>query len=197
MQACTPAAPVGFPGGGIGALRSAGELIFATLPDPAAAECLGGIPFTMTTVPGGTTNAFVGPALAGRVLLNPTSANFTSPEPGILQYNGPPGVFALSSAITVELASTDSPTGVAIISSQICLDGAPITSSAAQAIMSPLFAAVTGSVVIATLNGQAIVELKRGDLLSICLADVGVSLTGVTTTDSLCIFQASLLAQQV
>lgn len=197
MKACTPATPTGFPGSGIGAIRSSGELIFATLPDPAALECLGGIPFTMTTEPGGTTNAFVGPALVGRVLLNPDSANFTSPEPGVLQYIGPSGIFALGSAITVELMATDSPTGVAIISSQICLNGQPIFSSAAQAIMSPLLSAVTGSVVLATLNGQAIVELNRGDVLSICLADVGVEITGVPATDSLCIFQVSLLAQQV
>ncbi len=179
---CPPCAP----GGGI--LGIFGELQFAVIP-VLSAPCFGGVPFTLVTVPGGTATPLSGPVFAG-VTLNPVSSpQFVESSPGVLQYNGPTGKFFVSFDVTVSFQPPP-PTTARLLTALICVNGVPVQSSAGTELFQP------GEPDVAeTLNGQALVQLKAGDMLTICMADLAAGIFLEPVIDNLCLSQLSLIAQ--
>jgi len=199
QAACTP--NTGFPGGPAGTARWIGEVSFGIVPDPALPDpCFGAIPFTVSSTSGQGPTEFIGLGLE-RVALNPVStSNFTEPIPGMLQYNGPSATFVVSYSITLQLLTTDSPTGYANMVALICLNHQPIQSSGAQEALLPVVTDPDDAVLsFDTFNGQAAVRLQAGDQLSICLTDLIAQEVPppITITDSICVNRVSLIAQQV
>lgn len=198
QTACTP--KVGFPGGPAGADRSIGEVSFGIVPDPTLpGPCFGGIPFTITSTSGEGPTEFIGPGLE-RVALNPVSTNFSEPSPGVLQYAGPPTTFVVSYSITLQLLTTDSPTGYADVTALVCLNHQPIQSSGAEEGLTPVVTDPDDAVFsFGTLNGQVAVRLQTGDRINICLTDPIAQEVPppITITDEVCVNRVSLIAQQV
>jgi hypothetical protein len=191
---------VGFPGGPAGSDRWIGEVSFGVVPDPALPGlCFGGIPFTVVSTSGGGPTEFIGPGLE-RVALNPVSTNFFEPIPGMLQYFGPPATFVVSFSITLQLLTTDSPTGYADATALLCLNHQPIQSSGAEEGLTPVVTDPDDAVFsFGTLNGQVAVRLQAGDQLDVCLTDLIAQEAPppITITDTICVNRVSLIAQQV
>jgi hypothetical protein len=212
---CATGAPFGVPGFPVGvpnpfANALAGELTFAILPNFALfgiEPCLGAPSFTFTTTD--MPAPLTGPVLAG-VVLNPASSpQFTELVPGVLQYNGPTARFEVSFSVTLQFVTTDAvfgaPGAAGVISALICKNGVAIQSSADTAIMEP----ITGEEPADsehTFQGQALVTLNPGDTLNICVAELlnasnnwpppGAPASPANPTDTVCVYQLSLLAHQ-
>ncbi len=180
---CPPCSPTG------GILGLFGELQFATIPDFTNPPCFGGIPFTFVTTLGGSPTPLAGAQFA-RVTLNPVSSpQFVESSPGVLQYNGPTGKFFVSFGVTIS-QQIPLPLDTRLLAALICINGNPVQSSTGTEVF------VVGTTdVVETLNGQALVQLKAGDMLTICVADLAVGIIPSPAVDNICINQFSLIAQ--
>ncbi len=208
---CPPASQLGI--GQVAEMRFAKipnfDLIAAAVASGCTAGdiCGGDIPFTFVTSPASTSGTALTGSAFSEVTLNPISSpSFQTSANGKLRYNGPTANFVVTFEVTITLASTTASffgsTNLAFISVFLCKNDLVIQSSAETASLVPACTGGTTALTEAlhTFSGQALVQLRAGDELEVCVADLfnggNGSFVPASPTDSVCISQFSLIAQQ-